>query len=95
VDPWRPSDRLLLAGVFVLGIIARVVFFPFPNHGDMDQFVRWVSYVTNNGFQNAYQYTGPYPVTFGPVMVYLWAILGAIDPRFATAIDASDLGCAC
>jgi len=92
VDPWRPSDRLLLAGVFVLGIIVRVVFFPFPNHGDMDQFVRWVSYVTNNGFQNAYQYTGPYPVTFGPVMVYTWGILATIDPGFATAIDASDLG---
>lgn len=83
---------MLLAGVFVLGLIVRLVFFPLPNHGDMDQFVRWVSYVANNGFQNAYQATGPYPVTFGPVMVYLWGILAAIAPGFATAIDASDPG---
>jgi Gpi18-like mannosyltransferase len=91
-ERWSGRQKLALGIVVIGGIIIRVVFFPFPNHGDMDQFVRWVSYIANNGFQNAYQATGPYPVTFGPVMVYLWAILAAIDPGFATAIDASDPG---
>jgi hypothetical protein len=39
-----------------------------------------------------YGETAAGPVTFGPVMGYVWALLSAVDPGFATATDASDAG---
>ena len=90
MDRWRPSDRLLLLLAFGAGILIRVVLFPLPNHGDMDQFVGWVHHIATNGLTTLYEGTDHGPVTFGAVMAYVWAILAAIQPAFQTATDASD-----
>ena len=39
-----------------------------------------------NGLPHAYDEK----LTFGPVMAYVWGILGAVEPGFRTATDASD-----
>jgi hypothetical protein len=58
--------------------------------GDIDQFVRWVHHIAVNGLGSLYSDTVTEPVSFGPVMAYIWALLAAIQPAFATATDASD-----
>jgi Gpi18-like mannosyltransferase len=58
--------------------------------GDIDQFVGWVHHIAVNGLGSLYSGTDAGPVTFGPVMAYIWALLAAIQPAFATATDASD-----
>ncbi len=58
--------------------------------GDLDQFVGWVHHIAVNGLGSLYSGTDAGPVTFGPVMAYIWAVLAAIQPAFATATDASD-----
>ncbi len=59
--------------------------------GDLDQFVGWTHHIAVQGLGSLYTGTDAGPVTFGPVMAYVWAILGAIQPAFATATDASDV----
>lgn len=58
--------------------------------GDIDQFVGWVHHIAVNGLGSLYSGTDAGPVTFGPVMAYIWGLLAAIQPAFATATDASD-----
>lgn len=58
---------------------------------DIDQFVGWVHHIATNGLGNLYSGTDAGPVTFGPVMAYVWAVLAAVQPAFATATDASDV----
>ncbi len=50
----------------------------------------WVHHIALNGLGTLYSGTDAGPVTFGPVMAYIWGILAAIQPAFATATDASD-----
>ncbi len=58
--------------------------------GDIDQFVGWVHHIATQGLATLYDGTDAGPVTFGPVMAYIWALLAAIQPAFATVTDASD-----
>jgi Gpi18-like mannosyltransferase len=53
---------------------------------DSDQFAGWVAHIANNGLPSAYDEN----LSFGPVMAYIWALLGVIEPGFRTATDASD-----
>jgi Gpi18-like mannosyltransferase len=83
----------VLAGVFIVGIAVRLVLLPTPGlRDDLDQFVGWVHHIATNGLGSLYGETAAGPVTFGPVMGYIWAILAAVEPGFATATDASDPG---
>jgi Gpi18-like mannosyltransferase len=55
--------------------------------GDIDQFVDWVRHIATVGLPRAYDEQ----LSFGPVMAYIWAALGAIDPALRTAADSSDV----
>jgi Gpi18-like mannosyltransferase len=56
----------------------------------LDQFVGWVHHIATEGLTTLYQGTDAGPVTFGPVMAYVWAVLAAIQPAFQSVTDASD-----
>jgi Gpi18-like mannosyltransferase len=86
-------DRLLLAGAVVLGALIRLWLLPAEGlSGDIDQFVGWVHHIAINGLPHLYDPNPAGPVTFGPVMGYIWAVLAAIAPGFQTAVDSSDTG---
>jgi len=75
----------------VAGIAIRVVLLPTEGlRGDIDQFVGWVHHIATQGLSTLYEGTDAGPVTFGPVMAYIWALLAAVQPAFATVTDASD-----
>src|SRR4029079_4844814 len=46
-------------------------------------------HIATRGLSTLYEGTDAGPVTFGPVMAYIWALLAAIQPAFATVTDAS------
>lgn len=74
----------------ILGALIRLVLLPtrgFPD--DIDQFVGWVHHIANHGLGTLYGDTAAGPVTFGPVMAYVWGLLAAIEPSFRTVTDAS------
>jgi len=56
----------------------------------MDQFAQWIAHIANDGLASLYTDNPGGPVTFGPVMGYVWWVLGLLQPAFATATDASD-----
>lgn len=90
---WRRADWLVLAVALVVGIGIRVVLLPTEGfRGDLDQFVGWVHHIATNGLATLYGGTDAGAVSFGPVMAYIWGLLAAIQPAFATATDASDIG---
>ncbi len=91
--PWRPIEWAWLAAVFVAGIVIRVVLLPTEGlRDDVDQFVGWVHHIATNGLGTLYGDPAAGPVTFGPVMGYIWAALAAVQPAFQTTTDASDAG---
>ena len=45
--------------------------------GDIDQFVGWVHHIAIHGWRTLYGRDRRRTVTFGPVMVYIWALAGA------------------
>ena len=75
----------------VAGIAIRLWLLPTEGlRGDIDQFVGWVHHIATEGLSTLYEGTDAGPVTFGPVMAYIWALLATIQPAFATVTDASD-----
>lgn len=91
--PWSRRHLTALAGAFALGIALRLILLPTEGlRGDLDQFVGWVNHIATDGLGSLYGDTAAGPVTFGPVMGYVWAVLAAVEPGFRTAIDASDVG---
>jgi hypothetical protein len=88
---WTRAGWLILAFAVIVGIQARLNLLPSEGlRDDIDQFVGWVHHISVNGLGTLYSGTDAGPVTFGPVMAYVWAVLAAIQPAFATAVDASD-----
>jgi hypothetical protein len=78
---------LALVGVMVVGLIVRVALWPSPGLvGDLDQFVVWAHGVAVGPIGHAYDQD----ISFPPVMVYLWAALGAIEPALRTATTSAD-----
>lgn len=80
----------LMAGV-ALGVLAaifiRVLLLPTEGlRDDLDPFAVWVAHIATNGLPNAYDRN----LSFGPVMAYIWGLLGTLEPAFRTAVDASD-----
>jgi hypothetical protein len=91
--PWRPIEWAGLVLALAAGIAVRIALLPTEGlRDDLDQFVGWVHHVATNGLGTLYGETAAGPVTFGPVMAYIWAALAAFNPAFGTALDASDAG---
>jgi Gpi18-like mannosyltransferase len=88
---WRRADRIVLVAALVAGVLIRVWLLPLEGlRGDLDQFVGWVHHIATEGLGTLYGGTDAGPVTFGPVMAYIWALLALVQPAFATVTDASD-----
>jgi hypothetical protein len=88
---WSRADKLIVLGAVVAGAAIRLWLLPTEGlRGDIDQFVGWVHHIATQGLSTLYEGTDAGPVTFGPVMAYIWALLAAIQPAFATVTDASD-----
>lgn len=88
---WSRHHRLSLGGILIAGFAVRLLLLPTEGlRGDLDQFVGWVHHIATDGLATLYSGTDAGPVTFGPVMAYVWATLAAIQPAFATVTDASD-----
>ena len=86
---WTPRYRVLLGIGFLAALAVRLWLLPMPGYtGDIDQFVDWVRHIANNGLPRAYDEH----LSFGPVMAFVWWLLGALDPAFRTATGSSDLG---
>jgi hypothetical protein len=92
-EGWRRADRLALVAVVTVGVLVRLVLLPTEGlRDDLDQFVGWVHHIATDGLTTLYGETDAGPVTFGPVMAYVWGVLAAIQPAFQTVTDASDPG---
>jgi hypothetical protein len=84
-------ESVALIGILIIGVAIRLVLLPTSGlRGDLDQFVGWVHHIATDGLGTLYSGTDAGPVTFGPVMAYVWALLAAIQPAFVTVTDASD-----
>jgi dolichyl-phosphate-mannose-protein mannosyltransferase len=89
--PSEAASRNALLAVFGVGLllacVIRVVLLPTEGlRGDIDQFVLWVHGLATKPFGNAFDQN----LTFPPVMVYLWGLLGLVDSAFKTVTDAAD-----
>jgi Gpi18-like mannosyltransferase len=88
---WRRADWLIVLLALVAGLAIRAWLLPMDGlRGDLDQFVGWVHHIATRGLGSLYGETDAGPVSFGPVMAYVWAALAAIQPAFVTVTDASD-----
>lgn len=86
-EPWTGRHWLVLALGLVVAAAIRVPLLPTPGlAGDIHDFASWVHAIAVGPFGAAYDQ----PITFPPVMVYLWGVLGALVPAFQSATDASD-----
>ena len=84
---WTTRDRLLLALVVLGGIAIRVALLPGSGlTGDMTEFARWIHGIVQGGLPRAYDQD----LTFPPVMAYVWAVIGAAHPSFATSASFDD-----
>jgi len=52
--------------------------------------VGWVHHIATSGLAKLYDGTEAGPVTFGPVMAYVWSLLSLVQPAFANVTDAGD-----
>ncbi|MGH2473741.1 MAG: hypothetical protein ACRDIL_00630, partial [Candidatus Limnocylindrales bacterium] len=92
-ERWSRVHWLALGAIVIVGIAIRLVLLPGTGlKGDLDQFVGWVHHIATEGLGSLYSGTDAGPVTFGPVMAYIWSLLAAIQPAFVTAVDSSDPG---
>lgn len=88
---WSSAHLVALAAVLILGAASRVALLPSEGlRGDIDQFVGWVHHIATRGLGTLYGGADAGPVSFGPVMAFVWAVLAAVQPAFATAVDAAD-----
>jgi len=84
---WTTPQIAVLGLVVLAGVVARLALLPTRGlAGDIDQFIVWVHHISLNGLGNAYDQN----LTFGPVMAFVWAVIGAADPAFRTITNGSD-----
>jgi Gpi18-like mannosyltransferase len=89
---WSRADSLIVLVAVVAGTAIRLWLLPMTGlPDDLDQFVKWVHHIATVGFGTLYGPTGGGPVSFGPVMAYIWGLLSLVQPAFATVTDSSDL----
>ena len=76
---WRPVDWVWLSAGLALATVIRLALLPAQGlRDDIDQFVGWVHHITISGVGTLYGETAAGPVTFGPVMGYVWAALSTL-----------------
>ena len=89
---WTAQARtrwIAIAAGVAAAIVIRLVLLPGAGlPGDLDAFAQWVGHISRSGLPNAYDEE----LTFGPVMTYIWWLLGTIEPGFGAATDSSDPG---
>ena len=86
-EPWTRRHVAAVAVGVVAAAALRLALLPTEGlRGDIDQFVGWVNHIATNGLPRTFDEE----LTFGPVMAYVWGLLGAVEPGFRTATDASD-----
>jgi Gpi18-like mannosyltransferase len=84
---WNRSATVGVVALAVAGVVLRLVLLPTPGlPDDLDQFVLWVHGIATGGLANAYDQN----LSFPPVMAYVWAALGAIEPTFRAVTTAAD-----
>lgn len=82
-----PAMSLALGAGLVAAAIIRLVLLPVPGlAGDLDDFASWVGAIARGGLGEAYDE----PISFPPVLPWLWAATGAVVPAVRDATDASD-----
>jgi Gpi18-like mannosyltransferase len=85
--PFDRNHTLALSGGLLLGLVIRAILLPTPGMtGDLESFVKWVHHISLSGLPHAYDE----PLSFPPVMAYVWALLAAVEPAFRTVTDSSD-----
>ncbi len=68
------------------GILVRAAFLGGPGlAGDLDDFVAWAAAIGRDGLGRAYDQ----PISFPPVLPWLWAFLGSVVPGFVGAAATS------
>ena len=68
-------------------MLIRIALWPLPGlAGDLDDFARWAGAIARDGLANAYDQ----PISFPPVLPWLWAALAAVAPPLAHAESAAD-----
>jgi hypothetical protein len=78
---------IAIVAAVAAAIVIRVVLLPGAGlAGDLDAFAQWVGHISREGLPNAYNEE----ISFGPVMTYIWWLLGLIEPGFRAATDSSD-----
>lgn len=84
---WTITHVLVLACVVALAAGIRAVLLPTEGfRADLDVFARWAHEIAVRPLDQAYGGD----INLAPVMVYIWAAVGALQPAFQTAVDASD-----
>jgi Gpi18-like mannosyltransferase len=86
---WRAVHWTVLGVGLALAALIRVPLLPTEGlKGDLDQFVLWVHGIVTGGFGRAYDQN----LSFPAVMVYIWGLLGLLEPAFRTVTESSDAG---
>ena len=86
---WTAAHWAVLAAGLVAAALIRLPLLPTEGlKGDLDQFVLWVHGIVTGGFGRAYDQN----LSFPAVMVYVWGLLGAVEPAFRTVTDSGDAG---
>ena len=84
---WSIGHVLVLAAGLLAAVVVRAALLPTPGlTGDLDQFVAWVHGLATEPFGRAFDQNP----TFGPVMIYIWGALAAVEPAFRTVTDSAD-----
>jgi Gpi18-like mannosyltransferase len=88
---WSRADKLIVLVAVVAGTAIRLWLLPATGlRDDLDQFVGWVHHIATEGLSTLYGPTEAGPVSFGPVMAYIWGALSAIQPGFTAVTDGAD-----
>jgi Gpi18-like mannosyltransferase len=78
-----------IAAGLLAAIVIRAILLPTQGlRDDTDQFAGWIAHIATNGLPKAYDEN----LSFGPVLAYIWGLLGFLEPAFRNATDASDTG---
>jgi dolichyl-phosphate-mannose-protein mannosyltransferase len=84
--PWTRWHWLVLTIAVVAGGAIRLVLLPATGFvGDLDQFVGWAHDIATTGIGRIFDQQ----LSFGPVMAYVWWLVGVLDPAIRSATDAS------
>ncbi|HSS35618.1 MAG TPA: hypothetical protein VLR93_05035 [Patescibacteria group bacterium] len=70
-----------------MALVVRALLLPSPGlRSDMDIFAAWTHWIATNPLGHAYRTD----LAFPPVMVYVFWVLGSVEPAFRTVADAAD-----